>query len=57
MVQIIVFGALTSGRTRLTIRERMVSAAILASMREMGMEQGWNESLDRLAAELRRMAA
>lgn len=57
MLQTIVLEALTPSRTRLTIRERMVSAEILASMRAMGMEQGWSESLDRLAAELQRMVA
>ncbi len=56
MVQTIVFEPLTPGRTRLTIRERMVSAEILASMRALGMEQGWSESLERLEAELQRMA-
>lgn len=57
MLQTVSFEALTPGRTRLTIRGRVISAAILASMRAMGMEQGWSESLDRLAAEVQRMAA
>jgi uncharacterized protein YndB with AHSA1/START domain len=57
MLMTVTFEALTPARTRLTIRERMVSAEILASMRAMGMEQGWSESLHRLGAELQRMAA
>ena len=55
MVLMAVFEALTDARMRLTIRERMVSASMLAAMRAMGMEQGWSESLDRLADEARRM--
>lgn len=51
------FEALTPACTRLTIRERMVSVEILASMHALGMEQGCGESLDRLAAELQRMPA
>jgi uncharacterized protein YndB with AHSA1/START domain len=54
MLQTVSFEALQAQRTRLTIRIRMVSAEILASMQRIGMSEGWSESLDRLGAELQR---
>jgi len=50
------FGALADRHARLTIREHMASAEILAAMKAMGMDAGWSQSLDRLHAELRAMA-
>ena len=38
------------GQTKLTIRTRFESAAVLASLLKIGMEQGWSQSLERLAA-------
>jgi uncharacterized protein YndB with AHSA1/START domain len=55
MLQTVTFEALEAHRTRLTIRTRMVSAEILASMQRIGMREGWSESLDRLDIELQRM--
>jgi uncharacterized protein YndB with AHSA1/START domain len=57
MLQTVTFEAVEAQRTRLTIRTRMVSAEILASMQRIGMREGWSESLDRLGAELQRMHA
>ncbi len=39
-------------RTRLTIRIRFASAAIGDAMKKMGMNEGWSQSLDRLATVL-----
>jgi uncharacterized protein YndB with AHSA1/START domain len=36
------------GKTKLTVRMRLKSAAIRDNMVKMGMNQGWSESLDRL---------
>lgn len=47
MLQTVTFEDM-GGKTRLTIRLRIKSAAILAAMRKMGMNEGWSESLDRL---------
>jgi uncharacterized protein YndB with AHSA1/START domain len=38
------------GQTRLTVRTRFESAAIRDAMVKMGMNEGWSQSLDRLAA-------
>ena len=40
------------GQTRLTVRTRFASAAIRDAMVKMGMNEGWSQSLDRLAGEL-----
>lgn len=40
------------GKTRLTLRARVIQAAPEMAVSLSGMEQGWNESLDRLADEL-----
>ena len=40
------------GKTRLTVRTRLESAAIRDAMLRMGMTEGWSQSLDRLAAHL-----
>ena len=37
------------GRTRLTVRTRFVSARVRDAMVGIGMNQGWSQSLDRLA--------
>jgi uncharacterized protein YndB with AHSA1/START domain len=37
------------GKTKLTIRIRLASAAIRDAMVKMGMKEGWSQSLDRLA--------
>jgi uncharacterized protein YndB with AHSA1/START domain len=39
-----------AGKTKVTIRMRLVSAAIRDALVRMGMSEGWSESLDRLAA-------
>ncbi len=44
-----------AGGTRLTITTRFESVAERNAFAEMGMVAGWNESLDRLEAEMRRM--
>ncbi len=36
-------------KTRLTVRMRLASAEIRKSMVKMGMNEGWGQSLDRLA--------
>ena len=36
------------GKTRLTVRTRFASAAVRDAFLEMGMSEGWSESLDRL---------
>jgi uncharacterized protein YndB with AHSA1/START domain len=38
-----------NGKTRLTVRTRFESAAIRDAMVKMGMNEGWSQSLDRLA--------
>jgi uncharacterized protein YndB with AHSA1/START domain len=38
------------GKTDLTIRMSFVSGGLRDAMVKMGMEPGWNQSLDRLAA-------
>jgi uncharacterized protein YndB with AHSA1/START domain len=53
MLQTVTFEPLDAARTRLTVREHMPSAAILAAMQNMGMNEGWSQSLERLAAEVR----
>ena len=40
------------GKTKLTVRTRLKSAAIRDAMLKMGMTEGWSQSLDRLAEEL-----
>jgi uncharacterized protein YndB with AHSA1/START domain len=42
------------GRTKVTIRVRLVSAAIRDAMVKMGMNEGWSQSLDRLGELLAR---
>lgn len=39
-----------SGKTKLTIKMSFESAALRDAMAKMDMEQGWNQSLDRLEA-------
>jgi uncharacterized protein YndB with AHSA1/START domain len=39
-----------NGKTKLTIRTRFESPAILAALTKIGMNQGWSQSLERLAA-------
>jgi uncharacterized protein YndB with AHSA1/START domain len=41
------------GKTRVTIRQSFESAALRDAFVKMGMEQGWGQSLDRLANALR----
>lgn len=53
MLQIVSLEALAPSRTRLTVRQRAASEAVLAALRRMGMEDGWSQSLDRLAEQLR----
>ena len=36
------------GKTKLTVRVRLISAEIREAMLKMGMTEGWSESLDRL---------
>jgi uncharacterized protein YndB with AHSA1/START domain len=36
------------GKTHLTVRLRFVSSAIRDAMLDLGMEQGWSQSLERL---------
>lgn len=43
------------GKTKLTIRTRFESAAIRVAMVNMGMSEGWSESLDRLEELLARL--
>jgi uncharacterized protein YndB with AHSA1/START domain len=57
MLQRVTLEALGATRTRVTIRTTMVSAEILASMKRIGMVEGWSESLARLGRELQAMAA
>ena len=40
------------GKTKLTIRVRYESAVIRDSLLKMGMNEGWAQSLDKLAAEV-----
>lgn len=47
MLQTVSFEDL-DGKTRLSIRTRMLSAPIRAAMQKMGMHEGWSGSLDRL---------
>lgn len=42
-----------NGKTKLTIRIRFNSFAIRDAMLEMGMTEGWSQSLERLAELLR----
>jgi len=51
MLQTVTFEDL-GGRTRLTIRTRFASPAIGAALKKMGMNEGWSQSLDRLAGVL-----
>jgi uncharacterized protein YndB with AHSA1/START domain len=53
MVQTVIFEAVDD-RTRLTVRTRFVSAAIRDAMMKMGMNEGWSQSLERLAELLKR---
>ena len=57
MLQCVTLEALTAARTRVTIRTTMLSAELLASMKRIGMHEGWSESLDRLGRQLQAMAA
>ena len=41
-----------NGKTKLTVRVRLDSAAIRDAMLKMGMTEGWSQSLDRLAEAL-----
>jgi hypothetical protein len=50
------FGARNDRRTRMTGRERMASATILATMKAMGMDAGWSRNPARLHAELQATA-
>ena len=52
MLQSVTLEALTAARTRVTIRTTMLSAELLGSMKRLGMNGGWTESLDRLGREL-----
>ena len=45
-----------AGRTRMSIESVFPDAAAMEQLLAMGMEQGWSESLERLEAELQRMA-
>jgi uncharacterized protein YndB with AHSA1/START domain len=54
MLQTAIFDDL-GGQTRLTIRTRLESGAILAAMVKMGMNEGWSQSLDRLEVHLPRI--
>lgn len=45
------------GKTRLTIRTRAASAAILEAMRKIGINAGWTSSLDRLEVLMERLQA
>jgi uncharacterized protein YndB with AHSA1/START domain len=56
MLQSVTLEALTAARTRVTIRTTMASPELLASMKRIGMSEGWSESLDRLGQELQAMA-
>jgi len=44
------------GQTKLTIRSRFESAAIRDAMLKIGMNEGWSQSLERLAAVVRARA-
>jgi uncharacterized protein YndB with AHSA1/START domain len=44
-----------NGKTKLTLRTRFESAAVRDAMVKMGMPDGWNQSLDRLATLLASM--
>jgi uncharacterized protein YndB with AHSA1/START domain len=52
MVQTVSFDVVDAQRTRLTVRMRMVSTQILERMVEIGIHEGWSESLERLDAVL-----
>jgi len=49
MEQTAIFEDLGNNRTRLTIRTRVESAELLARMRNLGMYDGWSQSLDKMA--------
>lgn len=49
MEQMVTFEDLGNNRTRLTIRTRVESAALLTRMKGLGMHDGWSQSLDKLA--------
>lgn len=51
LLQIVTFEDI-GGQTRLTIRTRFESTAIRDAMVKMGMNEGWSQSLERLAGEL-----
>jgi uncharacterized protein YndB with AHSA1/START domain len=44
------------GKTKLTIRLRFDSAAVLSALLKIGMNQGWSQSLERLETLLKTMA-
>ncbi len=48
MVQTITFENL-DGKTKVTVRTRFESSAIRDGMLKVGMNEGWSQSLDRLA--------
>lgn len=45
----VTFDDLGKGRTRVTVSTRFESAEVRNNMAKMGMNEGWNETLDRLA--------
>jgi uncharacterized protein YndB with AHSA1/START domain len=42
----------TKGKTTMTMRMKLATTEVAASMKKMGMREGWSESLDRLAEQL-----
>jgi uncharacterized protein YndB with AHSA1/START domain len=57
MLQSVTLEAPTAARTKVTIRTTMPSPDLLASMKRIGMNEGWSESLGRLGRELQAMTA
>jgi uncharacterized protein YndB with AHSA1/START domain len=54
MLQIVTFEK-AGDKTKLTIRSRFESATMLGAMVKVGMDEGWSQSLERLAGELAKM--
>ena len=57
MLPTVALEALAATRTRVTICTTLLSAELLASMKRIGMTEGWSESLQRLGQELQAMAS